>query len=525
MDNDIFLLTAEQEAYYTTMYSIVTNTLKNYEYQPDTPETREYKKTNSQGITVYLWYEESAEKVREELQANGYNIRAEHEQLKAIMRNPYFVAGLYPANTKHALLFTSANPTKGIIMPNYNETLPILLALSFSQPRGEQADYWRKVRALLAQNEKIKLPADAKFVPPSIWTAIHELRSILEELATGRTETIIDHITEISRSDFFGQPIAKVFRKQAEIAREGAAGHTVNVGQKTKAKAVIVQASIHDKDGNALNLTELHIGVQRAIGNLIDEAGGGQALPITVTPAQIYRAFIREKYDVRVTEQQAREIEDAMDYLIFAPSMIDFKAQLEKHKNIKQQSDYDYDADGAGKIKQTLIVGIKTEATSNNGYRNVAYKIFSYPAFYAYSHIVNQIAWVPNELLTGGKKAPIRTEKKGPKAAEAQGTTRTAAIKQYVLTEILFRCGRAARKETYNRELLTADIAEKCGITLTAQTERTIRKTIQQYLGELKKSGCVKRYAEHKNSRKIDGFTVYVLPRKITEEPGGSAGK
>ena len=52
MDNDIFLLTAEQEAYYTTMYSIVTNTLKNYEYQPDTPETREYKKTNSQGITV-----------------------------------------------------------------------------------------------------------------------------------------------------------------------------------------------------------------------------------------------------------------------------------------------------------------------------------------------------------------------------------------------------------------------------------------------------------------------------------------
>ena len=516
--DDIFLLTAEQEAHYSTMYSIVTDTLKNYEYQPDTPETREYKKTTSQGITVYLWYKESAEAVRQELIRNGYNIRIEHEQLKTIMKGHYFVAGLFPADTRHALLYTSTNPHKGIIMPNYEETLPILMVLSFSQPRSEQAEYWRKVRELLSANAKIKLPIDSKFLNPSLWTAIHELRAILEELATGKTNEIIDHITEITRSDYFGQPIAKLFRRQVNIAREGEAD--VYVGDDADNKPVIVPTSISDIEGNPLALSEFHVGIQRAVGNLIDEAGGANFLPITVTPAQIYRAFIRAKYSVRVTDQQAREIEEGMDYLLFAPSKIDFEIQLKKHPGIKQQSDYDYNADGAGKRKQTLIVGIKDEASSNNGNRVTAYHIFAYPAFYAYSHIINQMAWVPNELLTGGDKSPIRTEKKGCKTAEAQGNTRTIAIRDKVLREILFKCGQASRKEAYNHHLKTASIADQCGIALTPQTERTVRKTIQQYLEELTRQGIVKKYSEYKKARKIEGFTINVYPRKFAQEGG-----
>jgi hypothetical protein len=511
--DDIFLLTAEQEAHYSTMYSIVTNTLKNYEYQPDTPETREYKKTNSQGITVYLWYKESAEKVRQALIENGYNIRAEHEQLKTIVSKHHFVAGLFPADTRHALLYTSTNPHKGIIMPNYEETLPILMVLSFSQPRSEQAEYWRKVRDLLSSHEKIKLPPDSKFLHPSLWTAVHELYSMLSELSQGDgTENV--RITEIPRSDFFYQPISKAWREQIAIAKEGDDKREINVGENKKTKIVIIEAEISDREGNPLQLTEVHKGIQRAVGNLIDEAGGRKFLPITVTPAQIYRAYRRASYDTTVTEQQARETEEIMDYMLFAPSMIDFKAQLDKHKNIKQQSDYDYDADIAGKIKQPLVPAQKTEVESSNGYLVSAYKIYDYPTFYAYSHIVNQIAMVPNVLLTGGDRPPARVEKKTPKTAESQWTARTIAVRQYILTEILLKCSKAAERKRYNNKLYTADIAAACGISLTVQTERTLKKTIKIFLEELVEGGKLKKFSEHKTGRKIDGFTVEVTPRK-----------
>ena len=511
MDNDIFLLTAEQEAYYTTMYSIVTNTLKNYEYQPDTPETRAYKKTNSQGITVYMWYKESAEEVRQELIKNGYNIGAEHEKLKAIMKEQHFVAGLFPADTRHALLYTSKKPNKGIIMPNYDETLPIFLSLSFAQPRGEQAEYWRKVRELLAANEKIKLPADSKFLPPALWTAIHELNSMLSELSQGEGAEIIDRITEIPRADFFFQPMSKAWREQVAVAKEGAEKREINVGENKKTKIVNIEAGISDREGNPLQITEVHKGIQRAVGNLIDEAGGAKFLPIIVTPAQIYRAYRRASYDTTVTEQQMQEIEEIMDCLLFSPSMINFKAQLEKHKNIKQQSDYDYAADIAGEIKQTLIPGRRTKVLSNNGYLIDAYKIYDYPTFYLYSHLVNQTAMVPNLLLTGGEKPAIRADNK---VAESQWTARTIAVRQYILTEILLKCSMAAKRKRYNNKIYTSDVADQCGIVLTVQTERTLKKTIRLYLEELVKLGKLKKFSEHKTGRKIDGFTVEVTPRK-----------
>lgn len=63
------------------------------------------------------------------------------------------------------------------------------------------------------------------------------------------------------------------------------------MGKKTSSGAVIISAAISGKNGEPLTITELEKGVQRAIGNLIAEAGG--ILPITVSPQQIYRAFAR----------------------------------------------------------------------------------------------------------------------------------------------------------------------------------------------------------------------------------------
>ena len=102
-----------------------------------------------------------------------------------------------------------------------------------------------------------------------------------------------EKISEITQADFFGLPLSKVWSNQGIISAEGAEGREINVGKKTSSGAVIVQASISGKDGEPLNLDEVQKGVQRAIGNLVYEAGGKSALPIIITPQQIYRAFAR----------------------------------------------------------------------------------------------------------------------------------------------------------------------------------------------------------------------------------------
>jgi len=129
-------------------------------------------------------------------------------------------------------------------------------------------------------------------------------------------------ITEISQSDFFGLPVSKAWRKQTDIARSGAAGYDLNVGNKTRAGELFIEATISDKDGNPLEIDELEKQVQRAIGNLVDEA---RRLPIAVTPRQIYRAYARLPADATVTEQQAAEMEAAMDKLLTAPGTINYK--------------------------------------------------------------------------------------------------------------------------------------------------------------------------------------------------------
>ena len=69
--------------------------------------------------------------------------------------------------------------------------------------------------------------------------------------------------------------------------------------------------------------------IQRYNGLTIDEA----------SPQQIYRAYARLPHDATVTEQQAEEMERAMDKLIFAPAQLDYTAQLERHTKVKQQEE------------------------------------------------------------------------------------------------------------------------------------------------------------------------------------------
>lgn len=308
-------------------------------------------------------------------------------------------------------------------------------------------------------------------------------------------------ITEISQSDFFGLPVSKAWRKQTDIARFGAAGYDLNVGNKTKAGELFIEATISDKDGKPLEIDELEKQVQRAIGNLIDEA---RRLPIAVTPQQIYRAYARLPAEATVSEQQAAEMEAAMDKLLTAPGTINYKTQLEKHKRIKHQTDYDYSNPKAGYESGALITGSKKALQAHDGTWTKGYIIYEYPMYYKYSHVIGQIARVPNRFLLGAEKPAIKADK----TDGVKGTARSIAVKTEVLTRLLRMQERKKSKKSFINIIRVDEVAADCGITLTAQTDRTLRKNIGLYLEELRKEGQLKKFEETKEGRKIIGFKI-----------------
>lgn len=312
-------------------------------------------------------------------------------------------------------------------------------------------------------------------------------------------------ITEISQSDFFNEPTSKAWRMQNAIALSGAAGFDLNVGKKTEAGKVIIEASISDLQGNPVNIDDMLKGVQRAIGNLIDRNGGIR--PIVVTPAQIYRAYAGLPVDSFVSPAQEADMEAAMDKLMFYPSSLNFKTQLERHKHIKQQDDYDYQEEGSGKIKRNLVPAQKLENAVYRGINlPVAYEIYDYPSFYQYSHIIGQMARVPNRLLAGAAKPAIKADK----TPGLQGSARNIAVKENILGRILRMEEREEHKKAFTNVIKVEDVAADCGITLTAQTEKTLRKNIGLYLEELRQEGKIKKAVEAKQGRKIIGFTISI---------------
>lgn len=315
-----------------------------------------------------------------------------------------------------------------------------------------------------------------------------------------------DIIELASQSDKTFLPLSLIWREQRKIALCGAEGALENVGKRTTAGEVLVEAHISDKDGNPLTIDAVMQGVQSAIGQLIDE--NGRRLPLIVTPQQIYRAYARLSNDTVVTKQQAAEMEQAMDALMFSPSRLDFTAQLERHKKIKHQDDYDYTDKNAGRLTGNLITAEKGEGTNRQGERQVAYKIFSYPVLYRYSHIVGQIAQVSNKLLTGDDKGAIKDKK----TAEAQRNALNIGMRRNVLTRIEFWRSRREQHKPINPALMVQEVADDGGLILTEKTERTLRKNIRQYLDELKaqgsRNGGIKNYIPQKDGRHIVGFYI-----------------
>lgn len=494
-ESSIYFFSEEEENHYAQLYGIIENTLKDYTY------------VNKLGVTVYAWYDESRDRVQSAFDSAGVNIQLENATLSQRLKGAHrFTCGMFPTNNRKMLYVTDENPSRGRTVPgDVPDALPIFLAMAYGQTRAQQAEYWTNIRDALASSPEILMHPDSKYIPPALWTAIHELLSIFEQLAAEqpkRNDT--DKITEIARAEFFSLPISKIWNTQAIIASHGAEGQETNVGGRAKTKEVIIETTIKAKDGNPLQLTAIHQNVQRAIGNLIDENGG--RTPIIVTPAQIYRAYARKSANETVTKTQAAMMEEAMDVLMFAPASVNFKAQIERHQNIKRQKDYDY----SGELSGTLIQAVKLkEAVNRDGTKsNVAYKVYDVPMLYLYSHAINQIAKVPNYVITGGAKP---TEKEND-IEEAQGSAETVAMKVVIYNRVLQmkRKKRAKAKKGFSEIIRIDEIATDCNIALTDRSRRTLRKNIDLYLKELQGQKEIRKYSATKEGHQIAGFTVEI---------------
>lgn len=325
----------------------------------------------------------------------------------------------------------------------------------------------------------------------------------------------LEPITEITQKDLFGLPLSKIWRQQGAIAKQGRVGKQpghdveglpVNVGAKTVKGEVLAYAEISDLEGKPIEIDEVCKGVERAVANLIYEAGGPAALPIRITPQQIYRAYARLPHDATVTDQQAEEMERAMDKLMFAPAQLDYTAQLERHTRTKQQDDFDYDI-ASGKRKQTLIVATKDEFTLR-GQRVVGYEVQKVPLLYWYSHGFGQIAWTPNQLLTG----PERPAVKETKEKSSQNNARNVAMKENILTRVYRMEQRSKAHKSYTALIRISEVAEDVfpdGLQgLTERGKRTLRKNMSQYLEFLQAEGKIRGFEETKERREVVGYTV-----------------
>lgn len=322
----------------------------------------------------------------------------------------------------------------------------------------------------------------------------------LETVAAARPSAY--SLTEISKSKDIFLPTGLPWQRQHEIAEAGNVGAELDVSRRGAAP-VIISASISDEKGNPLRIDGIRRGAQMAIGNLIQENGG--VLPIVVTPEQVYREWACLESSAFVTKQQAEEMEAAIDSLIKAPARMDFQAQLQQHKRMKKQPDYDYDSPQAGRFSEYLIMAGKVEGIRKDGSRTVAYRVYSYPMFYYHSHIVGHMTPVKRSLITGAgvERPAVRQEAR----AEAQSNSRDVSMRHNVLTRI----ERMKKDERSPRRILLEEVAGDLYIELTEKTERTLRKNLEQYLDELRAQGEIKKHSPvmgGRGNRKYIGFSI-----------------
>lgn len=322
----------------------------------------------------------------------------------------------------------------------------------------------------------------------------------LDELPTQENLSI----TQLPSSEFFYEPVSKPYLRMHDIAAAGRYGQPLDVAR-SGTTPVIVDAVIHGENGETITIDGIEREIQAAIGNMIKKNNGR---PIIVTPDQIYKEYAQLDSSATVTEQQRTEVIRVMDKLMKAQARLDFTAELRQHTHIKRQSDYDYDAEGAGRLSGAMIAARKTEAWYNGENVGLAYIIYDYPMYYLQAHAVGQMQPLKGDIL----RLMDRPENKTVTSPGTQNRARDVAIKRYLLTRI----ARMEKDKSLQRRIMISEIIEDNMVEpVSAKTERTIRENAERDLQGLKgqKDG-IEDFTLIKRGRKITGFMIILTKTK-----------
>lgn len=320
-------------------------------------------------------------------------------------------------------------------------------------------------------------------------------------------------LTQLIATDKVIFPTAKAFWKQPEIATYGVNGIPVNVGG-----GATIKASISGRNGEDINITPEQLHLQAVIGQMILENGA----PITVTPAQLYKAFAGLPSNAYIHASQEAEMVEAMDALLFTEATLDISMQLEKHKRMEKKPNIDY-----GEFlnrRANLVVGVKdtSKSVTYNGMQlRTTYTIYQAPLFFQYSYAINQVATVDRSILLGG--AAARELPAGhPDQKPLQRRARNIVLRRYLMAQVerikadkdKSKAAAIAKKQkppATHAECLTFEtIAASCSIEMTPKLKYQLRQDVKLILLDFKHLKYIRDAEEYKDGRAIKGMKITV---------------
>ena len=306
--------------------------------------------------------------------------------------------------------------------------------------------------------------------------------------------------TKLQASDSFVMMTSKAGRMQNDIAKYGKDGCIINVGGNTSIKVAIYGAY-----GEPVTISHEEIQMQNAIGTLIMQ----NDLPLNVTVAQLFRAYAGKDWRYDVGPSEIATIETIMDRLMTKPIFLDCKEQLEKHTKPNKKA-----MRGFG-LGRNVVTAEKVKIEVNETTTAVGYRIYSWPALFQYSAVINQVATFPTSLLSAPAGHKTKAQKPKPKSpSREEMIVRRATISRYMLSEIDTARATAAknkRQKTQNCIIELDAMYVDCAFSVTPRTIRTIRNQIERILDEWKentKDSHVKSWEAIYSRKKITGYRI-----------------
>ena len=292
-------------------------------------------------------------------------------------------------------------------------------------------------------------------------------------------------LSPVPRSPKAYMPVSKVSRKQLLATTEAL---SVDVGG-----GALVESQIWVDEGITLN--EFDVEIQNTIGEMIQNNGDRV---LTATPAQIFRECAALMDKEKVSSDMEGQVMDAVDKMLSARAVIDFSAQVQKHKRIKRQHDVDYDA---VRIEGHLIEGRKLIVNAG-GYSKVAYRFYDKPMYYAYSHAIGQIATINKKLLN--------TSASGDSAKSRKNTRDFVLLKRALAREIERMKKEAERNEgAYEPRLSYTKLQDEIGLREASEKQlRTLRADVDYLLEYWSTLGYIRTFDKYKNAHAFAGVRV-----------------